>query len=912
MNKTVFNQIHISSGAKMVEFGGWEMPVQYKNGIINEHLTTRNNAGLFDVSHMGRLIIKGKDALSFLQHVLSSNCAGLLPDDAQYTMIPDNDGGAVDDAYLYRFFEEEYLLVVNASNIEKDLKHLKKYLSTYPNAEIVNKTYEISMISLQGPESKNILKQVLDRDVLPDPLRNNLLVSKYKSNDIWIARTGYTGEPLGFELFISSELAAELWTNLTDAGASPVGLGARDTLRLEASLPLYGHELGLDPEDKIIPIFACPLAKFAVSFSKLKGDFVGRGPLQNQFEAFKRYLKDDFSELKDLPKIIKPLAVFGKRIARPGSKVYKNNKHIGWITSGTMAPYWIVEGEGLDYNVTQNTALRSICFAYIDSDIDMNEFVEVEIRDKRYEAVTVPYNLRSEAPPFSRAIIYNKDQFIFPEDLPDKTTDIKTKSEKTCAVRKIVKHKEKDIIDNSNKKSSTDRVELLLKKSIENTIWRQKECINLIPSEQTQSPMVRLLSIMDPVFRYGEHKKVKAFEDSDIFYYQGTEFINEVEILLNEEIKKYLGCSEVESRLLSGQMANAVVFSALVSYINREDRKKEQRRIRCVMNNHIIKGGHLSSQPMGALKDFIARDPETEKAAVVNFPVLVDNPYKIDIDKTKELIDLSRPELIILGKSMIIHKEPVKEIRRFIDDLSFDTVLMYDMAHVLGLVGPYFQEPFKEGADLVTGSTHKTFFGTQRGIVTSDYKETDKYYALWEAINRRAFPGSVSNHHLGTMLGLLLSAYEMNYFKDQYQKAVIDNAKIFAKALKETGLDVAGDEAVSFTETHQVLIKVGYNKGVEAAQKLEENNIIVNFQASPSDEGFTASGSLRIGTSEMTRFGMEADGFEKLAGYIHDVVVKDKSIKNEVASFRKEYLDLKYCFSEKQYDDYIQKLHGLV
>ena len=333
------------------------------------------------------------------------------------------------------------------------------------------------------------------------------------------------------------------------------------------------------------------------------------------------------------------------------------------------------------------------------------------------------------------------------------------------------------------KKEALHNVRSLVQKAVDNTRWRQKECINLIPSEQTASLMTRMLSILDPAGRYAEHKPVKAFMDADVFYYQGTDFIDEVEHLLACEFQRYLGCAEVETRLISGQMANMAIFSAMVDYINRADRKSEQRRIRKIMNNHIIKGGHLSAQPMGALRDYVMRDPQWERPAVVNFPVLADNPYKIDIDTTRELLAQHQPELIILGKSMIIHREPVAEIRETIDELSLDCLLMYDMAHVLGLVGPHFQQPFDEGADMVTGSTHKTYFGTQRGMAAVNFSEEDPRYEFWEAIQRRAFPGSLSNHHLGTLLGLLMSAYEMNHFRDVYQKSVIDNAKAFARAL---------------------------------------------------------------------------------------------------------------------------------
>jgi aminomethyltransferase len=247
-----------------------------------------------------------------------------------------------------------------------------------------------------------------------------------------------------------------------------------------------------------------------------------------------------------------------------------------------------------------------------------------------------------------------------------------------------------------------------------------------------------------------------------------------------------------------------------------------------------------------------------------------------------------------------------------VDQLGLDCLLMYDMAHVLGLVGPHFQEPFKEGADLVTGSTHKTYFGPQRGIVAADYKETDPAYVLWEAIERRSFPGSTSNHHLGTQLALLMAAYEINAFKDEYQPRVIANAKALALALKDCGLDVAGDRDISYTETHQVVANVGYAKGPEIARRLEENNIIVNYQAAPGEEGFTASGSLRMGVSEMTRFGMETHDFQQLALWMADVILRNRSVKQEVAQFRKRFLDMLYCFDREQTEDHVGEICRLL
>jgi aminomethyltransferase len=295
----------------------------------------------------------------------------------------------------------------------------------------------------------------------------------------------------------------------------------------------------------------------------------------------------------------------------------------------------------------------------------------------------------------------------------------------------------------------------------------------------------------------------------------------------------------------------------------------------------------------------VAIDPTTERSAVVNFPVLRENLFKIDVEETKKVIERYCPEFIIFGKSMVLHKEPVREIRQFVDEMKIPTTIMYDMAHVLGLVGPHFQMPFEEGAEIVTGSTHKTFFGPQRGVIAVNYKEDELKYDLWKTIQTRAFPGAVSNHHLGTVVGLLMAAYEMNAFGDAYQKNVIANTKSFAKSLKAAGLDVAGDPAIDYTETHQVIVKTGYGTGPEVAERLEENNVIVNYQATPEEEGFTASGALRLGVSEMTRFGFGPKEFEQLANLIADCVLRNKPIAAEVAKLRAGYTTLGYCFSDE-------------
>jgi glycine/serine hydroxymethyltransferase len=322
--------------------------------------------------------------------------------------------------------------------------------------------------------------------------------------------------------------------------------------------------------------------------------------------------------------------------------------------------------------------------------------------------------------------------------------------------------------------------------------------------------------------------------------------------------------------------------------------------MRLVLNNDLNKGGHLSAQPMGALYNWIDEDPATGKENVIHFPVRKDNPYKADLSALADLLAKRKPELVVFGKSMFICAEPVKFVADLVKDWPQRPVLMYDMAHVLGLYGA-FQEPFKDGVDLVTGSTHKTFFGPQRGLIAGDIAKNSPLRNLWIDIRSRAFPGSTSNHHLGTLVGLLMAAYEMNEFKIPYQAAVRANAKSFAMSLAGHGISVEGDPAESYTETHQVLLRIkAYGPGMAIARRLEDNNIVVNYQALPDDETFLESSGLRLGVQEMTRFGMKAADFDRLAGYIADCVIRNKPVKDEVAAFRKDFLEMDYCLPAKE------------
>ena len=868
LKRTILYEAHLAAGATMVDFGGFDMPIQYPEGIISEHLYCRKHCGIFDVSHMGRYEVAGPDRVAFLQHVLSSNVLALKVDQSQYSILPDEKGCAIDDAYLYRFEEEKFLLVVNAGNRDKDWAHLTKEAAPY-DVTLTDLSDEMAAIAIQGPDSKEIMMTLNGGNVLfRENVKNALNSLVMEGRPVKIARTGYTGEPLGYEFYCRAEDARYFWDRMIELGAKPTALGARDTLRMEACLPLYGHEMGECKLGGEIPVYAVSVGRFAVSYSEAKGDFIGKEALHRQFETLKRIMNRDFSDTSALPYRIYPICLTGKGVLRAGCDVYdaRTGEALGYVTSGTMIPYYETEGTGLASVITDRVQKRSVGMAYLRSHV-MNEFeVEVDIRGRRVSAVITGNHINSFAPPYARPIIWQKKNA--PAD-PAAGEDYAAKGA------------------------------ALIRKALHNHSWRQEECVNLIPSEMTPSRAVRLLMASDPAFRYAEHKKIRAFYGAEVFYYQGTKFIAEVEDLLKTEMVKYLGCTQAEVRVTSGQMANMAVFSALMDFKNRTDRKSEPRRLGYVMNNHIIRGGHLSAQPMGALHDFIATDPVTEKKMVVNFPVREDDPFRIDTEETKKLIEQYKPELIIFGKSMVLYREPVAEIRRFLKEQKIKTTVMYDMAHVLGLVGDYFQKPFEEGAEIVTGSTHKTFFGPQRGVIGMNVQPWDLKWGLWETVNSRVFPGSVSNHHLGTLLGQLMAAYEMNAFKDEYQKNVVANAKAFAKALAAEGLKVAGDPSIGYTETHQVIVDVGYAKGAEAAERLEQNNIICNYLATPDEEGFTASGSLRLGVSEMTRFGFGEAEFGKLASLIA-ACLKGEDVSADVKELRGAFTELKYCFRDAE------------
>ncbi len=879
--KTILHAWHSENGGKMVDFAGWDMPVQYELGAVKEHLATRREAGLFDVSHMGRFEIAGAGSQSFLMRVLSNAACALKPGEAHYTFIPTESGGAIDDAYLYRLEAHRFLLVVNASNRNKDWAWLERFRKGI-DCTMRDVSDDWGMISLQGPSASHILEQVISATELPENKRNQLSTATFEGHDLIVARTGYTGESVCFELFPAQETTLALWERLLALGATAVGLGARDSLRLEAGLPLYGHELGDDEDGNEIPIFANAVAAAGVRIPYgVGGDWIGREVLEYQRQELAAIRRGELKlppEQRDLTHLVQPIAVFGSRKPlRAGFNVEYDGEVVGKVTSGTSVPATGFAGEGLMAVPTDAHDLRPIGLALIRSDLRFRSekpvIVDVvDSRGNRIQAELVEKNLWPSAP-------YTRPHKGFREpDAPN-------------------------VLAGDNLAAAA----AALRKDAEaNTVWRRERCINLIPSENCKSPLVDALTVSDPSGRYNEHNRLSSLgpEAEEVCYYKGTDFIMEKEEECKAALRTFFGCAQVEPRVISGQMANDIVYDALKQFKNRFVRSLTPRLINRVLVHDLNKGGHLSAQVSGALKNYVAMDPETGRPAVDHFPQAKDNPYLIDIEATKALIAERPPELIVFGRSVIIHKEPIAEIAAFVHDhFGRDNperpIIHYDAAHVLGLLGDHYNAPFEEGADLVTGSTHKTFFGPQRGVVLGNFEPGSAFEPLWKAVETRAFPGHVSNHHLGTLLGLLGATYEMLAHKDTYPVQVMANAKAFARALSDAGLQIEGDGANDYTETHQVLLRTGRGRGETIASLLEANDIITNPQAFYDDPSFAAASGVRMGSQEMTRFGMKEADFAELAGLIAEIVTTpdakpDGAFTDKVNAFRARFRTMHY------------------
>ncbi|EZP76128.1 glycine cleavage system aminomethyltransferase T [Parageobacillus genomosp. 1] len=363
LKRTPLFPVYERYGAKTIDFGGWELPVQFSS-IKEEHEAVRMRAGLFDVSHMGEFVVKGSGSLAFLQKMMTNDVAKLTDGRAQYTLMCYEDGGTVDDLLIYKKADGEYLLVVNAANIEKDFAWLNEH--AFGDVQLENVSAEIAQLALQGPLAEQVLQKLTNIDLSTlkfFTFQDNVDLQGVKA---LVSRTGYTGED-GFEIYCCAEDAIALWEAILEAGKEegviPCGLGARDTLRFEAALPLYGQELSKD----ITPIEAG--LGFAVKTNK-EMDFIGKDVLKQQ--------KEEGTARK-----LVGIEMIDKGIPRHGYKVFANGEEIGFITTGTQSPT-------LKKNI--GLALLKAEFAGLGSE------VEVEIRGKRLKAkvIATPFYKRAK------------------------------------------------------------------------------------------------------------------------------------------------------------------------------------------------------------------------------------------------------------------------------------------------------------------------------------------------------------------------------------------------------------------------------------------------------------------------------------------------------------------------------------
>lgn len=350
--KTPLYQQHLACGGKMVPFAGYQLPVQY-TGVIDEHLSVRERAGLFDVSHMGEVLFTGRDALKNLNYLFTNDFTSMMDGRVRYSTMCNSQGGVVDDMLIYRFSEEKYMVVPNAANRQKDVDFMRLYLSGDVRMEDISDS--VAQIALQGPKSREILEMLTDKSNIPVKYYSFTDDVKVGNIKCLLSQTGYTGE-LGYELYVTNEDAASLWDSLLEAGKpfglEPCGLGARDTLRLEAGMPLYGHEM-----DESISPFEADLS-FTVKMQK--DDFIGKAALEARGE----------------PKITRVgLKITGRGIARENNPVLIGGKRIGSTTSGTHCPY---------LNGAYAMALVDVTCS------DIGTEIKVEVRGRCIDAEIVP------------------------------------------------------------------------------------------------------------------------------------------------------------------------------------------------------------------------------------------------------------------------------------------------------------------------------------------------------------------------------------------------------------------------------------------------------------------------------------------------------------------------------------------
>ncbi len=396
--------------------------------------------------------------------------------------------------------------------------------------------------------------------------------------------------------------------------------------------------------------------------------------------------------------------------------------------------------------------------------------------------------------------------------------------------------------------------------------------IPMIASENVLSPLCREMLLTDFHGRYAEGTPGNR-------YYQGCKFFDKVELKAMELAKKLFKCSYADVRPTSGTTANIGALKALI--------KPGETAVVLDLAN----GAHISFGKWGGAG--------VRGINLVSYP-FNDEEMNIDVDGAVKLIKKTKPKLCLNGRSVFLFPSPIKEIAEAAHEVG--AYLIYDAAHVLGLIaGGEFQDPLREGADLMNGSTHKTLPGPQGGMILSDHKKnTEKDKKFLMRVGFGVFPGVTSSYHLHHVAAKAISFAEHLEFGKDYAKQTIKNAKALAQALHERGFKVFG-EKLGFTESHQILLSIGPGKGKEASEKLENAGIITNMNTIPGDENPLNPSGLRLGTPELTRIGMKEREMGEIAEFYKRALIKNedvKKIKKDVKEFRKDFQELHYCFKE--------------
>ena len=412
--------------------------------------------------------------------------------------------------------------------------------------------------------------------------------------------------------------------------------------------------------------------------------------------------------------------------------------------------------------------------------------------------------------------------------------------------------------------------------------WRGRNTINLIASENAQSPACRDVQNSDFMARYAEgHPNEEGKVNR---YYQGTRFIDEIERTARKEIIDLFRCRQADVRPISGNAANTAVA---LGWLRGGD---------AVIVNSTDAGGHISHNLVGVFGRRIQVRGQSltsgrDNSIPLHFFPLTEDRYHVDAKKAVELIDKVRPKLVVLGKSLFLFPEPMEPIAGTCKQ--HDIPILYDGAHVLGLIaGGEFQDPLHQGATWLTGSTHKTFPGPQRGVILGNMDDA-QVETYWTPADRGVFPGSSSNHHLHSLAGLAVAIREMKTHAKDYARQIVKNAQALGRALSDAGIPVAAKE-FGFTQSHQIAVDVsGFGGGVEVAKRLESQDVIVNYNMLPGDQDPRNPSGLRVGVPEMTRFGMKEAEMGELAELMADAI-RGKNVIDAVHRLRGRFVELRF------------------